>query len=59
MDDSTGGIPWINLWHDERNLLSSIGKEERTGGVGNGDQAQHMTQHKKLPGCAIFFHMSE
>ena len=30
------------------------GKEEREG-VGNGDQAQHMTQNKKLPGHAIIF----
>ena len=29
-------------------------KEEREG-VDNGDKAQHMTRHKKLPGCAIFY----
>jgi hypothetical protein len=26
-----GGIPWINLWHNKRNI-ESIGKEEREEG---------------------------
>ncbi len=25
------------------------------GEMGNGDQAQNMTQHKKLPGCNLFY----
>jgi hypothetical protein len=51
MDDSTRGIPWINLWHDERIILFSI----REGG---GRRWRSSTTHdltKKLPGHAIFY----
>jgi hypothetical protein len=38
--------------------LDNRAKEEREG-VGNGDQAQHMTQHRKLPNVPYFMNMSQ
>jgi hypothetical protein len=34
-------------------------KEEKEGAGDDGDQAQHMTQHKKLPNAPYFMNMSE
>jgi hypothetical protein len=40
------------------NTKDDRAKEEREG-LGNGDQAHHMTRHKKLPNAPYFMNMSE
>ncbi len=56
MDDGTEGILWINIWHDDRNLLSSIGKEERRGGGKWRKSTTHVVTAYLPPSNTLFLH---
>ncbi len=54
MGNGTGGILWINVWHDERNLLASVGKEgTRRGWKREMDEGEHNSVRWRQPISAI------